>query len=273
MGVRGLVHTYHGHVLHSYFGELYTRIIRFIEKILSKFTSAIITISAEQYNDIVNKYAISTSLKTRIIPLGFDFNKLVSRESLTGSIRKELELKEDIKLLGFVGRLVPIKNIELLIKAFHAYYKINPNTNLLIIGDGPERQSLEALVKQLKINDYVKFLGVRFDLSAIYNDLDLFILTSRNEGTPVAVIEALAHGVPVVATDVGGMQSIITKPEMGKVVSSFDPDKISLAINEIVNLGINKIGNSDRWFTEMKIKYGSERLIRDIKKLYLSLIW
>ena len=273
MRVRCLVHTYHGHVLHSYFSELYTKVIRFIERKLSNFTTTIITISEEQYNDIVNKYAISTHSKTRIIPLGFDFKKLVNHNVQAGSIRRELGIKKDIQLLGFVGRLVPIKNIQLLIKAVHEYSKVNPNTKLLIIGDGPERLSLEKLVEHLKMNDYVKFLGVRFELSAIYYDLDLFILTSRNEGTPVAVIEALAHGVPVVTTDVGGIQSIITKPEMGKIVSSFDPDQIALTINEMINLGLTKSRDRYLWFTEMQRNFGHRRLIGDIEKLYLNLIY
>ncbi|MCF7823973.1 MAG: glycosyltransferase [Candidatus Marinimicrobia bacterium] len=272
LGVRIRIHTFHGHVLSGYFSENVTKLVILAERFLAKISTSIITISAEQFEDIVHRYRIAPECKTTIIPLGFDFKKMVSTNKNKGLWRQKLGIEKSTVCIGFVGRLAPIKNVTFLIDAYAEYLQINRDSSLWIIGDGPEKELLKSKIFQKEMVKNVHFLGWQTNLSEIYNDLDVLALTSLNEGTPVAIIEALSHGVPVVSTNVGGVKSIIALPEMGRVVDGFDPMSFSQSLEETVKIASISKKSGKQWYDEMYQRYSSDRLIEDIRNLYATSI-
>ena len=154
-----------------------------------------------------------------MVPLGLPLKPFLSCEDLHGQFRKELGVQQNTFLVGIVGRLVPIKNHTLFLEAAGEIIRdsgkelsreISNECRFLLIGDGELRDALQQMVEGLNLVNVVHFLGWRRDLAGIYSDLDLIILTSLNEGTPVSLIEAMAAAKPVVATRVGGVEDLFT---------------------------------------------------------------
>jgi len=230
-------HTYHGHVFHSYFSGWKTLLYRGIEKALGLFTTRIITLSETLKKELVG-FDIAPESKITVIPLGIDLSPFLELENLRGHLRSELKANDETFLVGIVGRLVPIKGHSVFFQAakivsdmpeFH-----DKNIQFLVVGDGTLRETLESQVRELGITDRAVFLGFRTDLNVIYADLDLLVLSSFNEGTPVSVIESLCSGVPVVSSSVGGVPDLIRDGENGLLVPPADAGKLAEAIASVM---------------------------------------
>ena len=207
-----VVHTFHGHVLRGYFSPAKTRLFRGIEKILAKFTDAIVVVSEQQKEDLCHNFGIGHPDQYQVIPLGFNLTPFARSASNRGKFRAHLNLKDNgIRLVGIIGRLTPIKNHRLFLEAARLLITARGDTRtlFLIVGDGELRRDVEDLTQHLGLVEKVVFTGWIRDLAPLYADLDVVALTSDNEGTPVAVIEAMAARVPVIATDVGGVRELI----------------------------------------------------------------
>ncbi len=215
-----LVHTFHGHVFHGYFHPIKTKIFLCIEKILACLTDKIITVSEQQRKEILG-FGIGTPKKVIAIPLGLELDRFLAVDRFKGALRKELGISRETKLVGIIARLVPIKNHSLFIDAAAELKKTQAwHLKFLVVGDGELRKSLEEYARQRGFLDDMLFLGFRKDLERIYADLDIIALTSLNEGSPVALIEAMAAGRPVIATDVGGVRDLFSAERSGV---SWDP--------------------------------------------------
>ena len=205
------VHTYHGHVFHGYFSAPKTRLFLAIERALGRLTDAVVAISPHQRKELGELLRIAEPSRIRLIPLGLDLGPFRTCASHRGKLRAELGLDEGTRLIGTVGRLVPIKRHDILLEAL-TFLRDSPATKgdlcCVVVGDGELRSALEHRVKEMGLDGHVRFLGWRRDLETIYADLDCLVLTSENEGTPVSVIEAISAGVPVVATAVGGVPDL-----------------------------------------------------------------
>ncbi len=208
-GVPVVVHTFHGHVLRGYFGTAFSKFICQIERMLAVKTTAIVTLSQGLKEELSEVFKLAPPHKFRVIPLGRELTSFFNNASFRGQLKKEFNLSDSDFVIGIIGRLVPIKNHGLLIEALSQLPKEIP-WHLIVAGEGEERDALEIRVEQLGVRDRVHFLGWRSDLNAIYADLDLFTLSSLNEGTPLSIIESFASGVPVVSTDVGGVKDLFT---------------------------------------------------------------
>lgn len=269
-----LIHTFHGHVFSGYFNSLKTKIFILIERFLALFTSKIITVSASVKGELISLH-IANSKKIEVIPLGFDLDKF-----LNVPIRKQ-----DALSIGIVGRLVPIKNHRLFLDAAAQIIKNNPGLPIRfkIIGDGELRVDLENYVKNIGIAGYVDFLGWVKDLHQVYSNLDIVVLTSLNEGTPVSIIEAMASGRAVVATQVGGVADLLGKNisdnsfidgysilERGIAVKSADLMGFSKALERLIKDQTlrNKLSGVARIY--VKDKFSKLRLVRDIENLYIG---
>jgi glycosyltransferase involved in cell wall biosynthesis len=176
------------------------------------------------------------------------------------------------EIVSTVGRLTAIKQHRLFLDAIAAAARARPRLLALIAGDGELRGDLETYARQLGINDRVRFLGWRRDLSTIYGATDVFMLTSRNEGTPVALIEAMASGVPGVSTDVGGVKDVIDSADVGARVP--DGDAAGLAANLARYLADPNLRRQTgaRARAGVLDRYGLDRLVRDIHVLYRDLL-
>lgn len=152
----------------------------------------------------------------------------------------EPRLERDALVWGYVGRLEAQKNLSLLLRAFTEHAKTFPGARLHIVGDGPERQALESLCHQLGIASHVNFLGHAHDVQAELDLMDAFIMTSLREGMPNALIEAMAAGLPAVATAVGEVPDMISSGHTGVLCESFDVETVSTAMNQIAQLSNEK---------------------------------
>ena len=137
---------------------------------------------------------------------------------------------DDTPLIGMVGRLVPIKDVPTFLLAAAKVRKVTPKVRFALVGDGEERELLERQCAHLGLAEVVSFHGWRRDMPSVYGDLDVVVNTSRNEGTPVALIEALAAARPVVATRVGGTPDLLRDGAFGRLVPAGDADAVAEAI-------------------------------------------
>lgn len=269
-GVPIRVHTFHGHIFDGYFSPIKAKAYLFIERFLACFTDRVITVSELVRNEIVSKLKIVKGSKCVVIPLGFELEKFLGCEDFGGALRKELGVGSDTLLVGIVGRLVPVKNHTMFLDVAKKVVMrgLNVKVKFVIIGDGECAGELKTLTRLLGLDEHAIFTGWKQDLAAVYADLDIVALTSLNEGTPVSVIEAMASGKSVIATDVGGVADLITDGENGFLVKSDDAESFS---NKLVDLLADKdkrsrFGSSGR--EHVRVKYSKERLLNDMESLY-----
>jgi glycosyltransferase involved in cell wall biosynthesis len=267
-GVPLIVHTYHGHVFHSYFSPRKTRVFLTIERALGMATDRIIVVGDGQLDEIAS-YGVAPKDKLRSIPLGLELGQYLRAEHTRGSLRAVLGIGPERPLVGIVARLVPIKAHEVFFQAAAHILQFEPAAHFIVIGDGERRAELEALVDRLGIRHAVTFMGWRRDMVAIYADLDVVALTSLNEGSPVALIEALAAARPVVSTAVGGVPEVVIHDTTGLTVPPSDPKATAEAILTLLRdraLGVRLAAAGRR---HVYPRYDSTRLVDDVKDLYL----
>ena len=229
--VPAILHTYHGHVFHSYFGPFKTRLVILLERLTARITRAIITLSPHLRDEIVQVHRIATADRIRVVPLGVDLTHLATcRDSLRGRFRATHNIPTNVPLVGIVGRLVPVKNHQLFIEAVSHVIRELPEAHFAIVGDGTLRGALETRAALLGLADRIRFTGWTRDLASVYADLDVTVISSLNEGTPVSLIESLAAGCPVVATDVGGVRDLLNDEPGTTLVPSGDATRLARAI-------------------------------------------
>lgn len=268
-GVPLVVHTFHGHVFDGYFSPAKTRFFIETERALARLSDHILSISEQQRVDLTERYRIAPARKVGVVPLGLElerFRAVAPRSPERGVLRRELGIPAEAPMVVTVGRLVPIKRFDLLIEAFRALQAELPEARLVIVGEGECREALEF---QARGQQHVYFTGLRRDLRDIYADADLMALSSDNEGTPVAVIEAVASGVPVVATDVGGVRDILTSQGMGLVTR---PGQVRGLADALRLRLTHRRAPSSAERDKIVRRYSHQRLIDDIEALYDRLL-
>lgn len=223
------VHTFHGHVLDGYFSPLAARSFLAVERALARRTDRLVAVSP-RLREALLRMGIGRPEQVEAIPLGLDLERFVAVRGDPGRVRRDLRLLPGARLMAIVGRLVPIKDHPTL---FAALGRLDPDVHLLVVGDGESRGRLEALAGDLGLSDRVHFLGWRHDLEVILAGVDVVVCCSLNEGTPVALIEAMAAGVPVVGTAVGGVGDLVAPGRTGWLVPARDPAALAAAIREV----------------------------------------
>lgn len=232
-GVPFVAHTYHGHLFSGYAGPIKTQILLFIERTMAKITDEIITLSPKLKHDLL-QVGLCRPEKISLVELGFDMKRFVKQVELPSRLRQDLKIDATDQVVAVIGRLVPIKSIDLFLRALSPLLKTHSRLHLIIIGDGEERASLEKLAQSLDHDQSrIHFCGWRHSILADLKDLDVVVCSSKNEGTSVAIIEALAAGIPVVSTDVGGMSDLLGHGQWGSLVS-YDEKPLRLAVDTIL---------------------------------------
>lgn len=268
-GVPVVIHTYHGHVFHGYFSPRKTRVFLAIERALARVTSRIVVVGDRQRDEIAG-FGVAPRGKLLPIRLGLELERFLDAERHRGELRAELGLGADQPLVGIVARLVPIKAHEDFFEAALAVRERYPDATFLVVGDGERRATLEALVHARGLRPQVRFLGWRKDLPRVYADLDVVALASHNEGSPVALIEALASARPVVSTAVGGVPEVVIDGETGLATPARDPAALAHGILRLLDdraLGAG-LGAAGRAHVYPRYAYG--RLIDDMRDLYVQ---
>ena len=199
------VHTYHGHVFHSYYGRMRTRVFLAVERLLAKLvTDRLIVVSKQQSIEIGEKFRVGSSGQIRVIPLGLDLGLFADHASRRTKFRHELCIPDHTILIGIVGRLTEIKNHQMFLRVVARLKEIDPAcwrqgaVRFIVIGDGGLRDDLEDQCEELGLEKDVIFVGSRKDPEYFYPALDVVALTSLNEGTPLTLIEAMANARAVV---------------------------------------------------------------------------
>ncbi|MGH9144102.1 MAG: glycosyltransferase [Vicinamibacterales bacterium] len=268
-----VVHTYHGHVLDGYFGARKTRLFLAIERGLAGVTDRIVAISPSIRRQLLDEYRIGRASQYAVVPLGFDLSTFAAIDDRARrEARAALNIAPLAHVVSTIGRLTAIKQQDLFLEVAARVAASDSLATFVIAGDGSLRGGLERQARALGIGDRVRFLGWRRDLATIYGASDLVLLTSRNEGTPVALIESLASGVPGVSTDVGGVRDVIAGDTVGLMAP--DRDSSALAAHVIALLADpqrrRQMGAAGRAL--VIARYGLDRLVADVEALYRELL-
>lgn len=275
MNVPIVVHTFHGHVFHSYFGRFKTELYKFIERRLARKSTGIIAISKLQSQELSDVHKISNHSRIQVIPLGFDllkFNEnLIQKREQT---RSKFNLQVDQIAVAIIGRLAPIKNHELFFEIVNIVREeTTKNLVFFVVGDGELRSFIEEKVKLFTdLGVDIRFTSWIKDIASFNAGMDIICLTSKNEGTPVSMIEAQASQVSVISTDVGGVRDIIIDNQTGFIVPK---DNARIFANKLLilieNESIRKEFGENGWqFVREKFHYS--RLVNDMEVYYKNLI-
>ena len=272
-----VVHTYHGHVFHSYFSKWKTTLIKFIEKKLANKTTAIITISETQKKEICEIHKIADSDKTYVIPLGFDLTKFnTNREEKRLKTREKFGIKEDEIAIAIIGRITKIKNHTFFLDVIEKLLLENSSLKIkvFIVGDGDLTATISQRAQNLnaKFGEKIFMTSWIFDIASFNPGMDIICLTSDNEGTPVSLIEAQASGVPIVTTDVGGIKDIVSDNITGYIVPKNDLTKFSEKLKELVENKNKRETFSKNGWGFVKDKFHYTRLVNDVEMIYKKLL-
>ena len=265
-----IVHTYHGHVLEGYFGPGRTALYRGLETRMARVSDRLIGVSAATVNDLV-RLGVAPREKFEVIPLGLDLEPFLSLNSSSGDgFREELGVLPSDVLFVYVGRIAPIKRLDLMLRALSEARKHSSQLRLALVGDGESRIALEALAKQLGIERVAHFLGYRRDLPEIAAAADVGVVSSDNEGTPVSLIQMAAAARPLISTRVGGVPDVVTKTN-GITVPPGDYRALGKAFVTLAREPElrSQMGRSAR--EHVRDRYSATRLLADVDALYRRL--
>lgn len=278
-----IVHTFHGHVFHSYFNNFTTSVFKTIERYLATKTNSIITLSEKQEQEICDEHQICPRDKSTIVPLGFDLNRFSENvDDKRISFRQQYNIKDDEMAIGIIGRLVPVKNHTLFIDSLvETKKKTASKIKAFIIGDGEDRESIINYAKQNGLsvssqeeenkNAELVFTSWITDIDRALAGLDVIAMTSNNEGTPVSLIEAQAAGKPIVTTNVGGVENIVIPNKSAFVCPPYDANSFSDCLVKLTNPILRqRMGASGKNFGIDKFHF--TRLTNDIRVLYNNLL-
>jgi glycosyltransferase involved in cell wall biosynthesis len=266
-----IVHTYHGHVLEGYFGAAKSKLYLQLERALARVSDRLIGVSEATVDDLV-RLGVAPRAKFTVLPLGLDLDPLAELDEALGlEARAELGVGDEEILLVFVGRVVPIKRLDLLLRALAQARESGPRLRLVVVGDGDERPRLERQAAEFGIAADLRFLGYRRELRPLFAAADIAVLCSDNEGTPVSLIEAAAAGLPAVATDVGGVREVVGE-ETGILVPPGDAPALAGALLRMA--GDARLRQSCGAAARRRAtgRYGAERLLGDVDALYGELV-
>jgi glycosyltransferase involved in cell wall biosynthesis len=269
-GVRHVVHTYHGHVLRGYFDAPRQSFFRAVERRLARGTAVLVAVSESVKADLVG-LGIAPGERIRVIPLGLELQPLAGALP-RGGLRREAGVPEGAPLVGIVGRLTAIKDVPTFLAAAARVRARVAGARFAVVGDGELRAALESRAAELGLAAAARFHGWRHDMAAVYGDLDVVVNTSRNEGTPVALIEAMAAGRPVVATRVGGTPDLLGNGARGRLVPAGDADAVADAIAEALAFGPEVAARVDAARAYVLAEHAVSRLVRDVDALYREML-
>jgi glycosyltransferase involved in cell wall biosynthesis len=286
-----VVHTYHGHIFHSYYGRLKTRVFLAIERALARLaTDRLVVISPQQFREIHDTFAVGRAGQYAIVPLGLDLSRFAGAAARRSLLRSELACEPDDLLVGIVGRLTEVKNHPMFLQVADRYRRqyaeaLGRRVRFVVIGGGQLEPQLRAQALALGLADEVIFLGLRTDPENFYPGLDVLALTSLNEGTPLSILEAMAAERPTISTQVGGVVDLLGSPhgaepaagdyalcQRGITVRSGDVDGFCKGLDRMLRDERLRadFGRRGREFVENG--YTKERLVRDVEQVYESLI-
>lgn len=274
-GVPVVVHTFHGHVFHSYFGKLKTTFYKNIERFLAKRSTAIIAISDKQKEELTHIHHICQEGKVTVIPLGFDLSKFqTDQEKKRVAFRTKYGVDDDELVISIIGRLVTVKNHPLFLEAIKIVSdKTSKKIRAFIIGDGEDRAAIEAKAIALALpKTLVTFTSWIKDIDVALAGSDIIALTSFNEGTPVSLIEAQAANKPIVTTNVGGIENVVLPDVTALLCANNDLAQFASQLLKLVEDTALRQEMARHGWKHVKEKFHYTRLVSDMEQLYRKLL-
>ncbi|MCW3106997.1 MAG: glycosyltransferase family 1 protein [Segetibacter sp.] len=282
-GVPVIIHTFHGHFFHSYFSKRVSGFIAVVERTIGKITTCAIALSDAQKSELVDKYKILPPSKIKIIPLGFAFDQLNDAEKLRHTFRSKYGLQPNDVAIGIVGRIVPVKNHSFFVNVIHELTSVsaaNPAA-FFIIGDGDLKNQVEKDLQQKDIpfnkhsitsNNRVVFTSWVTEMYEVMNGLDIIVLTSLNEGTPLSIIEAEFFKRPVVATNVGGVKDTMVDVKTGFITESNDVTTFTQKLRLLIENKELRDKMGEEGYNFASAKFSKQREIGATREFYFSLL-
>ena len=266
-----VVHTFHGHTLRGYFGPTKERAYRKIERALAREADALIAVSPEVRDELV-ELGVAPASHFAVIRLGIELSERMEGAERGKALRASLGIPPERFTVGWVGRMTAVKQAPDVLRAVRLLHERGVDAALVLVGDGPDREQLQELARKLGIEDATRFVGFQDDVGPWFNTFDALLLPSRSEGTPVSAIETLASGRPVVATRVGGVPDVVEDGVDGFLVDVGDMEAAAghlarLAEDPALRARMGAAG-SERTVR----RYRVERLVDDIDRLYRALL-
>jgi len=298
LGVKAIVHTFHGHVFHSYFGPIRTALYKNIERFLARRSSRIVAISDKQKTELVDEHRITTRDKVSVIPLGFDLDRFHTDQNAKRALfRKVYGVADDEIAIGIIGRLVPIKNHDLFLEVIaRVSRRTGKRLRAFIVGDGEERDRLQQRVeemgltqvqgpyfnghgfghgvngKPLVVNATITFTSWIKEVDIVNAGVDIVMLTSLNEGTPVSLIEAQAANRPVISTRVGGIENVVLAERTALLSPSGDAGSLEDHLIKLVeDEQLRKRMGQGGW-EHVRDRFHYTRLVQDTDTMYRGLL-
>ncbi len=262
-----VVHTYHGHVLSGYFDPRRERAYRLAERALAYATDALVAVSDEVRDDLV-RIGVAPRDKFVVIPYGFDLDARIDASTQARETRRTDADLGDAFVIGWAGRLTEIKRPGDLVRVL----ALLPGAVLVLAGDGDLRGEVEELARTLGVAERVRFLGYIDDLGSWYVAFDAFLLTSANEGAPVVAIEALAAGVPVVATAAGGTGTVVDDGETGLLAPVGDVPGLAAHLERLRDDVELRRSLGAQGATRMRERFSTARMVGDVDHLYRRIL-
>ena len=275
-GVAQIYHTFHGHVFHSYFGTLKTNLYKKIERNLAKKSTKIIAISEIQKKELSEVHQICPANKIAVIPLGFDLARFyTNKEEKRINFRKEWNINDDEIAIGIIGRIVPIKDHTFFVNVIEkVLQKTSQKIRVFIVGDGEDKSKIQELIgskkmtySENKVIATFQFTSWIKEIDYLNAGMDIICLTSKNEGTPVSLIEAQASGKPIVSTNVGGIENVIIPNKTALLSQVGDLNQFSnnltlLIEDKALRFSMQKLGQ------KKSLEFSYSKLIENTNSLY-----
>lgn len=268
-----LIHTYHGHSLTGYFSGRTAGFYRLVEKLLALGTDVLLAVSDEVRDDLVG-LGIAPPTRFRVMPLGFDlspFTDDAGRDERRRMLRSRWRASDEHVVVTLIARLVPIKRVDRFL-AVAAQLATEQGLRFVVVGDGALREQLQTSDDASRLGDKLVWEGFRRDMPDVCFATDIVMLTSDNEGTPVSLIEAQAGGVPVAATDVGGVRAVVSDGVSGLLAGADDVPALADAVLKLARDPElrRRMGEAGR--ERAVARFTLERLTEDHARLYSELL-
>lgn len=269
-GVPVVLHTYHGDVFQSYFSPLRSRVLLTFEQAAAAVSDRLIEVSCATRDRHV-AYGVARPDRFVVIPNGIDLAPFDPSPDAREA-RARLGLPPEAPVVGTVAMLVPVKRIDVLLAAMKTVVRRSSEAALLIVGDGRLRASLQQRAETSSLSGRVRFLGLRDDVPDLLPAFDVFALSSDDEGYPTSLIEAMAAGRPVVATDVGGVSEVARHGESGLLIPRRDPDRLADAILSLLKSPDRARAMGLRGRQIARERFDVRRMVERVDALYQELL-
>ena len=269
-GAPVIVHTPHGHVFYGHFGPYWAKLFLLLERLCDRVTDHLICLTRGEPRDYV-KFSVARPWKTSVIHSGVDLQRYTTPKVDPTVMRGSLGIEDGTLVVGSIGWLLPIKAPEVLLEAMGSVWESQPDIKLLFVGKGDLEDSLKATVQHMNVADRVRFLGWRDDIPDLMHSFDIFVLPSRNEGMGRVIVEAMAAGLPVVASRTGGLPDLVTDGHNGFLVPPGNAVTLGQAIQNLCNNPDlrKRMGEAGRRRAE---NFSLQRMVHKLDALYARLL-